>query len=115
MATIFAQATAPGRAGVAVIRISGDDAFAVASGVMRNVPQSRGLRAIRNADGVIDRALVLSFRGGCLVLLVYCVDQNDQRSSIRSTKMWQMAKTWTLGRQCCPQSTDSTPTIFSLI
>lgn len=65
MDTIFALATASGRAGVSVIRISGPDAVKIASGLMTDVPLDRGLRILRDASGaVIDHALVLSFQAG---------------------------------------------------
>ncbi|NUH66938.1 tRNA uridine-5-carboxymethylaminomethyl(34) synthesis GTPase MnmE [Sulfitobacter sp. S0837] len=66
MDTIFAQASAPGRAGVAVIRISGPRAFAIAQEITGK-PVDRSDTVLRNlysADGeVIDQALVLSFVG----------------------------------------------------
>lgn len=64
--TIFAQASAKGRAGVAVIRISGPDAFATLDALCGPRPPERlaSLRGIRAEDGEeIDRALVLSFPG----------------------------------------------------
>lgn len=65
MDTIFALATASGRAGVSVIRISGSDAVKITSGLMTDVPLDRGLRILRDASGaVIDHALVLSFQAG---------------------------------------------------
>lgn len=65
MDTIFALATAPGRAGVAVIRISGPDAAVVAGRLCGSVPDARGLRALKDPDGVlIDEALVLHFAAG---------------------------------------------------
>ena len=66
MDTIFAQASAPGRAGVAVIRISGPQAFAIAEKITGQRPEGREsvLRNLRGAEGeVIDQALVLSFPG----------------------------------------------------
>jgi len=63
---IFALATAPGRAAVAVMRVSGPDLSpVVAALVPRPVrPREAALRAIRGVDGdVIDRALVLWFPG----------------------------------------------------
>ncbi|MEX3316174.1 tRNA uridine-5-carboxymethylaminomethyl(34) synthesis GTPase MnmE [Sulfitobacter sp. PS-8MA] len=66
MDTIFAQASAPGRAGVAVIRISGPRAFAIAQEIIGKRPEGRDtvLRNLHGADGeVIDQALVLSFVG----------------------------------------------------
>ncbi|MEL7165669.1 MAG: tRNA uridine-5-carboxymethylaminomethyl(34) synthesis GTPase MnmE, partial [Pseudomonadota bacterium] len=64
MDTIFALATAQGRAGVAVIRVSGPQAFEVCGGLMSSLPSIRqaGLRKIVDADGaVLDEALVLVF------------------------------------------------------
>ena len=66
MDTIFALATAQGRAGVAVIRISGPGAFDVAHVLIGDVPAPRlaSLRKVRDADGtIIDEALVLAFSG----------------------------------------------------
>lgn len=65
MDTIFALATARGRAGVAVIRISGPDAVAAAGKLMTQVPQARGVRSIYDRDGeLLDQALVLRFESG---------------------------------------------------
>ena len=65
MDTIFALATAAGRAGVAVIRISGPRAFAAAQSMMASVPVSRGVRRLVDRDGtLVDTALVLRFAGG---------------------------------------------------
>jgi len=64
MDTIFAHASAPGRAGVAVIRVSGPDAFAIAESFTGSRPKGRetALRNLRGPDGeVLDQALVLSF------------------------------------------------------
>ena len=66
MDTIFAQASAPGRAGVAVIRISGPQAFAIAQEISGKRPEGREsvLRNLRGTGGeVIDQALLLSFPG----------------------------------------------------
>jgi tRNA modification GTPase len=66
MDTIFALATAQGRAGVAVIRLSGPDAFGVANELCGNVPKHRGsaVRLLRDPEGgVLDQALVLRFDG----------------------------------------------------
>lgn len=63
---IFAQASAPGRAGVAVIRISGTSAFDVARSLVGQLPEERvaGLRKLRDGGGdVIDECLVLRFTG----------------------------------------------------
>ena len=63
MDTIFALATARGRAGVAVVRISGPEAVACAGRLMRDVP-ARGLRSLRHEGDLLDEALVLSFPEG---------------------------------------------------
>lgn len=66
MDTIFALATAAGKAGVAIIRISGPEAFAAAGALCGAVPSdSRVLRRLRSSDGaVLDEALVLGFGRG---------------------------------------------------
>lgn len=65
MDTIFALATARGRAGVAVVRISGPDALSAAGSLMQGVPTGRGVRKISDLSGeVLDEALVLTFRDG---------------------------------------------------
>jgi len=64
MDTIFALASAPGKAGVAVIRVSGPDAFDGARQLAGERISGRGmwLRPLRGADGeLIDQALVLGF------------------------------------------------------
>jgi tRNA modification GTPase len=66
MDTIFAQATAAGRAGVSVVRISGPDAFYVAGELVGSLPASHqtALRLVKDKDGsIIDQALVLAFVG----------------------------------------------------
>ena len=66
MDTIFAQATATGRAGVSVIRVSGPEAFDISS-VFCDLPDVGriGLRAVRGSDGaLIDRAVVFCFENG---------------------------------------------------
>lgn len=66
MDTIFAQASAPGRAGVSVIRISGPRAFDIGRSLAGSVPETHtaGVRPISKGDGaLIDRALVLPFAG----------------------------------------------------
>lgn len=66
MDTIFALASAPGKAGVAVIRVSGPEAFATARELTGAAPQGRGmgLRQLRDRSGaVLDQALVLAFPG----------------------------------------------------
>ena len=63
--TIFALATARGRSGVAVVRVSGWDVFDHVSPYLDTVPKNRGLRRIRDRDGeILDEALVLSFPKG---------------------------------------------------
>lgn len=65
MDTIFALATARGRAGVAIVRISGTDALICAGRIMRSVPATRGVRQILDEDEtLIDEALVLQFPKG---------------------------------------------------
>lgn len=62
--TIAAVATAPGRAGVAVVRVSGPDASAIASTLSRSELPAPGmaLRRLFHPDGTfLDEALVLSF------------------------------------------------------
>jgi tRNA modification GTPase len=64
--TIAAIATAPGRGGVAVLRLSGPTAMDLAAAVAGRLPPARqaALRVLRDADGdIIDRALLLTFRG----------------------------------------------------
>ncbi|MDB9856967.1 tRNA uridine-5-carboxymethylaminomethyl(34) synthesis GTPase MnmE [Amylibacter sp.] len=62
--TIFALASARGKAGVSVIRLSGEQAFDIAAKLSGDVPKDRGLRFLR-ADGVVlDQALVLTFVQG---------------------------------------------------
>ena len=66
MDTIFAQASALGRAGVSVVRLSGPHAFDIARQICGNLPASHStaLRSIRNQNGdVIDRGLILLFKG----------------------------------------------------
>ncbi|MCG7572696.1 tRNA uridine-5-carboxymethylaminomethyl(34) synthesis GTPase MnmE [Phaeobacter sp. CNT1-3] len=64
MDTIFALATAHGKAGVAVVRISGPQAFTAGERLAGTLPEPRraGLRLLRDADGVrLDEALILTF------------------------------------------------------
>ena len=64
MDTIFAPATAQGRAGVSVIRISGPSAVETAQRMAGDVPPARqmGLRTLQDAQGnVLDSALVVWF------------------------------------------------------
>lgn len=64
MDTIYALSTAPGKAGVAIIRVSGPGAFEAAKGLCGDVPQSHkaSLRWIRDRDGNrIDQAVLIVF------------------------------------------------------
>ncbi|MDP1630130.1 MAG: tRNA uridine-5-carboxymethylaminomethyl(34) synthesis GTPase MnmE [Caulobacter sp.] len=64
--TIFAPATAPGRAALAVVRISGPAAAGAVAALAGRLPAPRraSLRKLRNASGdVIDEGLVLWFPG----------------------------------------------------
>lgn len=66
MHTIFAQATARGKAGVAIIRVSGPEALEIGRLVAGNVPSAgrAAVRYIRNSSGeTLDQALVLFFEG----------------------------------------------------
>ncbi|MBL6427959.1 MAG: tRNA uridine-5-carboxymethylaminomethyl(34) synthesis GTPase MnmE [Maritimibacter sp.] len=66
MDTIFALASARGKAGVAVIRVSGPDAFSAGKALAGALPPVRttGLRTLRNGNDPIDEALVLTFSEG---------------------------------------------------
>ncbi|MBN8292224.1 tRNA uridine-5-carboxymethylaminomethyl(34) synthesis GTPase MnmE [Rhodobacter sp. NTK016B] len=67
MDTIVALATAQGRAGVAIIRASGDQAFDLCEAIAGFVPAEREVRwaRFRDATGsVIDTGLVLAFEQG---------------------------------------------------
>ena len=63
--TIFALATAPGQAGVAVVRISGPQCAAVIEGMVRRplVPRTASLASLRDpeSDSLLDQALCLFF------------------------------------------------------
>ena len=64
--TIFAPATASGRAAVAVVRLSGPGARAAVRALAGGVPKARraSLRTLRDANGApIDQALVIVFPG----------------------------------------------------
>ena len=66
MDTIFAQATAVGRAGVSVVRVSGPLAHRICTKMTGSLPQARfsGLRMVKDVDGeIIDQALILTFEG----------------------------------------------------
>ncbi len=67
MDTIFAQATAPGRAGISVVRVSGPGAFDACRKLIGNLPSPHrpALRKVRNASGqVLDVGLILCFPAG---------------------------------------------------
>ena len=66
MDTIFALATARGRSGLAVVRISGPLAFVVGEALCRHLPPPRqaGLRRLIWGGEVLDEALVLTFAQG---------------------------------------------------
>ena len=65
MDTIYALASAPGRSGVAVIRISGPGAFVAAEALAGPLPcPGRSLRKLRAEDDLLDEALVLTFAAG---------------------------------------------------
>ncbi len=63
--TIFALASAQGRAGVSVIRVSGPDTAAVVEGFVGRLPRPRyaTLGNLRYEGELIDQALVLWFKG----------------------------------------------------
>lgn len=65
MDTIYATASARGKAGIAVVRLSGPDAVQSLSRlVSRDVPPRRAsLRVLRYGDNVLDEAVVLVFPG----------------------------------------------------
>ncbi|MBY6049303.1 tRNA uridine-5-carboxymethylaminomethyl(34) synthesis GTPase MnmE [Vannielia litorea] len=66
MDTIVAEATAAGRAGVAVIRISGPSAIAALQHLAGRAPEPRRatLMPLRSSDGILDTAVVLVFESG---------------------------------------------------
>ncbi len=66
MDTIFAQATARGKAGVAVIRISGPLAWSAAQALAGHLPEPRiaGLRHLRLDGQALDEAVVICFEEG---------------------------------------------------
>lgn len=66
MDTIYALATARGRSGLAVVRISGPAAFAAGLALCRSLPAARvaGLRRLVWGGELLDEALVVSFAEG---------------------------------------------------
>lgn len=64
MDTIFALASARGKAGVAVVRVSGPSAFsALESLAAPCVPRRASVRVLKDGDLVLDEAIVLTFPG----------------------------------------------------
>jgi tRNA modification GTPase len=63
--TIYALSSGQGRAGIAVIRVSGPAAGEVLSALSGELPQPRfaSLRNLKSVDGLIDQALVIWFPG----------------------------------------------------
>lgn len=61
--TIYALATAPGKAGVAIVRLSGPEAVGIARAIAGPIPvHGRSVRTLRSVTGeVIDAALILTF------------------------------------------------------
>ena len=67
METIFALSTAPGKSGIAVIRLSGPEVASAARAVCGGlpVPRQASLRVLRDQDGArLDEAVVLYFPEG---------------------------------------------------
>lgn len=66
MDTIHAESTPPGCGGITVVRVSGDRARVVAEDLAGALPAARFsyLRALRDGDRLIDRALVVRFNAG---------------------------------------------------
>lgn len=66
MDTIYALATSRGKAGVAVVRVSGPRAFEAGEKIAGSLPHARGtaLRRLQGRNGPIDEALVLRFDAG---------------------------------------------------
>jgi len=65
--TIFALATARGRAGVAVVRVSGPLAWDAVTELVNDLPEPKrsALRIVRTSDGEpLDEALILTFDSG---------------------------------------------------
>lgn len=66
MDTIYALATARGKAGVAIVRISGPAAHSAVQALAGDIPEPRraAVRTLRSAGEVLDHALVLTFSAG---------------------------------------------------
>lgn len=76
METIFALASARGKAGVAVIRVSGSQAFAAAEALCGRLPEARraSVRRLRQNGVFLDEALVLVFEAGASFTGEPCVE-----------------------------------------
>ena len=76
MDTVFALASARGKAGVAVIRVSGDQAWVASEALCGGLPEPRkaGLRRISHDGRVLDEALVLVFEAGASFTGEPCVE-----------------------------------------
>ncbi|MBZ8117919.1 tRNA uridine-5-carboxymethylaminomethyl(34) synthesis GTPase MnmE [Roseovarius sp. LXJ103] len=77
MDTIYALSSAQGKAGVAVVRVSGPLAFTACTALCGDLPDARlsSLRVLRRADGVrLDQALVLRFDEGASFTGEPCVE-----------------------------------------
>lgn len=74
--TVFALASARGKAGVAVIRVSGDQAWLAAEALCGTLPEPRkaGLRRVSHDGRVLDEALVLAFEAGASFTGEPCVE-----------------------------------------
>jgi tRNA modification GTPase len=66
MDTIYALATARGKAGVAIVRISGPAAHSAVQALAGDIPEPRraAVRTLRSGGEVLDQALVLTFSEG---------------------------------------------------
>ncbi|PZX18971.1 tRNA modification GTPase [Palleronia aestuarii] len=65
MDTIFAQATVPGKSGVAIVRVSGPSALHGCARLIGSLPEPNraALRTVRRADGsVLDVGLIVTFQ-----------------------------------------------------
>jgi tRNA modification GTPase len=76
MDTVFALASARGKAGIAVIRVSGDQAWVAAEALCGGLPAPRkaGVRRITHEGRVLDEALVLVFEAGASFTGEPCVE-----------------------------------------
>jgi tRNA modification GTPase len=76
MDTVFALASARGKAGVAVIRVSGDQAWVAAEALCGGLPAPRkaGVRRVLHEGQVLDEARVLVFEAGASFTGEPCVE-----------------------------------------